>query len=158
MKAIAFSVKPHEKESLVLTNGKKHDLTLISNELNVRTVVYAAGKEAVIISSYDILDVAMLEKLQHHGITRIITRSKETTHIDLIAATRMGFKIANVPYEDQTVGNIAKSVIRNLNAWGNGKCVGASCCCDKVRDLEPKKKINRLMYGNVESGEFNRKV
>lgn len=146
MKAIAFSIKPHEKESLILSNGKRHDLTLISNELNMRTVVYAAGKEAVIISSYDLLDEILLEELRRLGVTRIITRSKETTHIDLREATRKGFKIANVPYEDQSVENISKSIIRNLNSWGKGKCVGASCCCDKVHDLEIKKKIQRIIF------------
>src|SRR5690606_17743666 len=103
MKAIAYSIKPQEKECLALANGKKHDLTLISNELNERTVSYALGKEAVIVSSYDIVDRKMLWELKHAGVTKIITRSKATTHIDLKEATRMDFKVANVPDEDQSV-------------------------------------------------------
>lgn len=139
MKAIAYNIKPQEKEYLALANGKKHDLTLISNELNGRTVSYALGKEAVIVSPYDILDREMLWELKQAGITKIITRSKITTHIDLNEATRMDFKIANVPDEDQSIGNIAKQTIRNLNAWEVGKCVGNACCCKKVCKMDKKK-------------------
>ncbi|GGC19028.1 hypothetical protein GCM10011386_08600 [Parapedobacter defluvii] len=129
MKAIAYSIKPQEKECLAVANGKKHDLTLISNELNKWTVSYAQGKEVVIVSSYDILDREMLWELKNAGVKNIITRCKTTTHIDLKEATRMGLKVANAPDDDQSVAGIAKQTIRNLNAWEAGKCVGRACCC-----------------------------
>ncbi len=132
MKAIAYSIKPQEKECLAIANGKRHDLTLISNELNKRTVSYAQGKEVIIISAYDILDRDMLWELKNAGIKNIITRCKVTTHIDLKQATLMGLKVANAPDEDQSVEGIAKQTIRNLNAWESGKCVGKACCCQKV--------------------------
>ncbi|WP_374745477.1 lactate dehydrogenase [Parapedobacter sp. 2B3] len=159
MKAIAYSIKPQEKECLALANGKKHDLTLISNELNEQTVAYAVGKEAVIVSPYDILDHKMLWELKNVGVTKIITRSKTTTHIDLKEATRMDFKVANAPDADQSIENIAKQTIRNLNAWGVGKCVGKACCCQKVCEMD-KKKVkpeadnqaeNRYRYGQAGS-------
>lgn len=139
MKAIAYSIKTQEKESLTLTNDKKHSLTFISNDLNERTLVYATGKEVVIISPYDILDRKMLIELKRHGISFIITRSVETAHIDLSEATRLGFKIANVPSEHQTVDDVSRAVIRNLDAWGTGKCVGKACCCQKVSVIDKKK-------------------
>lgn len=142
MKAIAYHIRPYEKESLILANGKKHDLTLISNELNDQTVVYTAGKETVIVSVYDRLDKHMLEELWLHGVKRIITRSAEIDHIDLTVATRMGFKIANVPEAGDSIDTISCSVIRNLDLWEEGKCVGESCCCNKVHELNPKKKVD----------------
>lgn len=142
MKAIAYSIKPYEKESLILANGKKHDLTLISNELNDKTILYAIGKEAVIVSTSDLLDAPILQELWQKGVKYIIVRSKETTLIDLKTATRIGFKIANVPGTDQSVDAVSISVIRNLNAWEKGKCVGSACCCDKVYDLASKKKVS----------------
>lgn len=141
MKAIAYSIKPQEKELLALANNKRHDLTLISNELNVRTVSYAQGKDVVIVSSYDILDRDMLWELKNAGVQKIITRSKITTHIDLKEATRMEFKIANAPDDDQSHESVAKQTIRNLNAWENGKCVGNACCCQKTCTLDVKKKV-----------------
>lgn len=142
MKAIAYSIKPYEKESLILANGKKHDLTLISNELNDKTILYAIGKEAVIVSQLDLLDAPILQELWQKSVKYIIVRSKETSRIDLTVATRIGFKIANVPGSDQSVDAISRSIIRNLNAWENGKCVGSACCCEKVYDLASKKKVN----------------
>ena len=142
MKAIAYSIKPYEKESLILANGKKHDLTLISNELNDKTILFAAGKEAVIVSDSDLLEIPLLQELWHKGVKFIIIRSRETARIDLTAATRIGFKIANVPGKDQSVDATSRSIIRNLNAWEKGKCVGSACCCDKVYDLASKKKVN----------------
>lgn len=136
MKAIAYSIKAPEKEHLVLANGKRHDLTLISNQLDERTVSFAQGKEIVVISPYDILDREMLWELKHVGVRKIVTRSLITTHIDLIEATRMGFQIANVPEGDQSEANVAKHIIRNLDAWESGRCVGKACCCQRncVRD------------------------
>jgi len=129
MKAIAYSIKPQEKEYLAIANGKKHDLTLISNELNIQTVSYAQGKEVVIVSSYDILNREMLWELKNAGVKNIITRCRNTTHIDLKEAARMGLKVANAPDDDQSVANIAKQTIRNLSAWESGRCVGRACCC-----------------------------
>lgn len=157
MKAIAYSIKPHEKECLALANGKKHDLTLISNELNDQTVSYAIGKETVIISSYDILDRRMLWELRNAGVEKIITRSKVTTHIDLKEATRMGFNVANAPDDDQSPVSIARQTIRSLNAWEKGACVGKACCCQKVCKIDKKKvtaeadtpQENQYFYGQT---------
>ena len=90
-------------------------------------------------SSYDILDRRMLWELRNAGVDKIITRSKETTHIDLKEATRMGFKVANAPDSDQSPENIARQTFRNLNAWDKGSCVGKACCCQKVCNIDKKK-------------------
>ncbi len=145
MKAIVYNIKPREKELLVIANNKKHDLTLISNELNVRTVSYAQGKEVVIVSSYDILDREMLWELKNAGVKKIVTRSKATTHIDLAEATRMEFTIANTPDEDQSPESIAQQIIRNLTFWESGKCVGKACCCQKICSMDAKKKVKEGM-------------
>lgn len=143
LKAIAYHIKPHEKESLILANEKKHDLTLISNELNYQTIVFSAGKETVIVSENDRLDRGMLEELWLHGVKRIITRSSCTDHIDLQVATRMGFKIAHVPQSILSRKGISQAIIDNLDAWEQGHCVGEACACDKVRQLDSKKKVER---------------
>lgn len=140
MKAIAYHIQPHERESLILANGKKHDLTLISNGLNYQTVVFSAGKETVIVSSMDVLDQAMLEELWLHGVKRIITRSFQIDHIDLTTARRMGFHVANIPQQKLSMDEISNTVICNLDFWESGECVGEACCCNKVHQLDQKKK------------------
>jgi len=129
MKAIAYSINADEKEYLVKSNAKYHDLTLISNELNAHTLAYCIGKTVVIISPKDQLDAELLTVLHENGVRHIITRSRSTDHIDLKMASSLGIKIANNPTNDQSLENTAKQTIRNLNLWEAGKCVGKACCC-----------------------------
>ncbi|GHE48964.1 Rossmann-fold NAD(P)-binding domain-containing protein [Sphingobacterium griseoflavum] len=132
MKAVAYNIKDFEKESLALANGKVHDLTLISNGLNINTLHYTAGKEVVIVSEDDRLDASILEELKAVGILKIVTRSLKTDHIDLYRAADLNIQVANTPYADRTPKGIAEQTIRNLNLWDKGKCVGTACRC--VRD------------------------
>lgn len=131
MKAIIYNIQPSEKEIIVKANAKKHDLTLIANDLNLSTVAYSSGKEAVIISNHDKLDQPLLIAIQQLGISQIITRSRETGHIDLETASNLGLKVANAPATDDSLENIATQTIRNLSLWEKGKCVGNACCCQK---------------------------
>ncbi|PRD54862.1 lactate dehydrogenase [Sphingobacterium gobiense] len=135
MKAVAYNIKEYEKESLAVANGKAHDLTLISNPLNSNTIHYAYGKEVVVVSEDDLLDGKLLEELRHIGVQKIVTRSIATDHIDLSRAYDLGIQIANTPYADRTPKGIAEQTIRNLNLWGDGKCVGGACCCAKECEI-----------------------
>lgn len=129
MKVVAYNIKDYEKELLALANGKVHDLTLISNGLNLNTIHYAEGKEVVIVSAEDLLDALVIDELYKIGVRKIITRSLTTTHIDLYKAHDLKIQVANTPHADQTPKGIAEQTIRNLNLWGGGKCVGKACCC-----------------------------
>jgi|SRR5690606_5583707 len=140
MKVVAYNIKDFEKELLAVANGKVHDLTLISNPLNLNTIHYADGKEAVIISEDDTLDSKTLRALKEHGVSKIITRSLTTDHIDLYEAQYLSMQIANTPYPDRTPKGIAEQTIRNLNLWSAGKCVGTACCClDGCSKVEQEK-------------------
>ncbi|WP_104385608.1 lactate dehydrogenase [Sphingobacterium sp. HMA12] len=129
MKVVVYNVRSFEKEFWALANAKQHDLTLISNGLNAETQNYARGKDAVVISGGDILDDKMLLNLKELGINKIMTRSKETSHIDLVKAGTLSIQIANAPFEDQSPKGLAEQTVRNLNLWGMEKCVGKACCC-----------------------------
>jgi D-lactate dehydrogenase len=131
MKAIAYNIKPDEKEWLVLANYKKHDITIIANSLTADTLSFAAGKEALLVFNNDYLSEAMILELKELGIKYIATSSSETDYLDLKAAGSAGMKVANVPLPPG--GADAKlrmeQVIKNLDQWAVGKCVGKSCCC-----------------------------
>lgn len=96
MKAIAYSIQAKEKELLVRANAKRYKLTLISNRLNYETSTFSAGKEVVIISDEDILDLPLLIILERQGIRKIVTRSHTIEHIDSAAAKQLGLKILNL--------------------------------------------------------------
>lgn len=129
MKATAYSINVDEKEHLVRSNAKTHDLTLISNALNASTLPYCAGKTVIIISGTDVLDKSLLISLKQMGVKHVISRSKSTAHIDLASAAELGIKVANNPSNDQSIENTAKQTIHNLDLWEAGRCVGRACCC-----------------------------
>jgi len=116
MKAVAYSIKPFEKEYLAKANRKKHDITLISNPLGPDTVIYAQGKDAVIVFTNDDVSAPVIEQLAALGIKFIVTRSAGTDHIDQVAAAAFGIKIANVPsYSPQAVAEHAVGMAFALN-------------------------------------------
>jgi len=117
MKVVAYNIKEFEKEVLAIANAKVHDLTLISNPLNFSTMHYANGKHAVIISEDDRLDGDVLQALKAHGVTKIVTRSPKTSHIDLHEAELLGMQIANTPCTECGPREVAEQAIRNLNLW-----------------------------------------
>lgn len=131
MKAIAYNIKPNEKEWLVLANYKKHDITIIANELNEETLAFAHGKEALLVFNQDLVDADLIAGLKFLGIKYIATSSFATQHIDLKAAASAGLKVANVPFEIQNGTSFEgmQQVIKNLDLWASGKCVGKACCC-----------------------------
>jgi len=137
MKAIAYNIKPEEKEWLIVANYKKHDITIIANSLNVATLAFAHGKEALIVFNEDPLDATLIEGLKAIGIKYIATASYSTNHIDLNAAAAAGLKIANVPFKDGGDLKSMHQVIKNLDNWAAGKCVGKACCCANNCAVKP---------------------
>jgi lactate dehydrogenase-like 2-hydroxyacid dehydrogenase len=138
MKAVAYNIKPFEKEYLAKANQKKHDITLIANPLSLETVIYADGKDAVIVFNTDDVSALVIKKLADLGIKYIVTRSAETDHIDKGAAAAYHIKIANIPsYPRQvdmnpaTLQETANQTIQNLDLWQAKKCVGDACACAK---------------------------
>lgn len=116
MKAVAYSIKPFEKEYLAKANQKKHDITLISNPLGLDTAIYAQGKDAVIVFTNDDVSAPVVAQLAALGIKFIVTRSAGTDHIDQQAAAAAGIKIANVPsYSPQAVAEHAVGMAFALN-------------------------------------------
>ena len=129
MKAIAYNIKPEEKEWLIVANYKKHDITIITNSLNADTLAFANGKEALIIFNNDVLDANLINGLKSLGIKYITTSSFDTEHNDLVAAKVAELKIANVPFTDgKGTLKAMHQVIKNLDNWSAGKCVGKACC------------------------------
>jgi phosphoglycerate dehydrogenase-like enzyme len=154
MKAVAYSIKPFEKEFLAKANQKKHDITLISNALSLETVIYAKGKDAVIVSGYDDVSEIIIDLLAGFCIKYIATRSGGTDHVDKAALTKYGIKLANVPgyplvnhmgalaspvfFTIEELQLIADQTIRNLDLWQKGKCIGKACCCTGKSLCKPR--------------------
>ena len=122
MKAVVYSTQPFEKELLAKANKKKHEITLISNALNLQTVQFAEGKDAVIVTNNDDLSVNVINELKNLNVKYISNRSNDTNHIDKVQASILGIKLANV--SDENHEEIAMQTIKNLDNWQAKKCAG----------------------------------
>jgi lactate dehydrogenase-like 2-hydroxyacid dehydrogenase len=148
MKAVAYSIKPFEKEFLAKANQKKHDITLISNALSIETAIYAEGKNVAIVSPNDDVSAAVIQKFAGYGIKYIVARSTSIDNIDKGAAAKYGIKLSNlvevpllkelshtnmlvVPHQanvtDEALQEIAHQMIRNLDSWQPDKCTEDAC-------------------------------
>jgi lactate dehydrogenase-like 2-hydroxyacid dehydrogenase len=152
MKAVAYSIKPFEKEYLAKANQKKHDITLISNPLCIETTIYAEGKNVVIVSPEDDVSAEVIQKMAGYGIKYIVARSISIDHIDKDAAAIYGIKLSNlieVPLlkelshtnipvalnqahlTNEALQEIADQTINNIDLWQMNKCLGKACVCAK---------------------------
>jgi len=139
MRVVAYNIKSFEKEPLAVANRKKHEITLISNPLNVDTAIYADGKVAVVITTEDILTADVITKLSFLGVKYVATRSVSTDHIDLLAAAAHKIKIAAVPADllktktiEEISATLAEQTIINLDALQGKSCLGNACICAKA--------------------------
>lgn len=129
MKVVAYNIQEFEKETLAKANAKVHDLTLISNPLDVSTIHFAEGKEVILVSDRDILNREILDSLVKIGVKKIISRSIQLNHIDVEYAGKLELHLANTPSEDNSPESIANQTIYNLNNWSEGACLGIACHC-----------------------------
>ncbi len=127
MKAIAYNIQPYEKELLTLANGKRHELTLISNELNDKTVLFAQGKDVVIVATAAVLKPAMMGMLTCAGVRKVIVRaaaSLEQRALD--EADRAGIQVVNTPVAMDSPAHIAEKTIEYLHQWESEKVASLS--------------------------------
>lgn len=129
MKVVAYNILESEKEILAKANAKVHDLTLISNALELSTIHYAKGKEVIIVSERDRLCKEILDLLAAIGVKKIISRSIRLDHIDVDYANILKLQLANTPLADGSIESIAIQTISSLNHWTKGLCVGDACQC-----------------------------
>lgn len=116
MKVVAYSVRNFEKEIIAKANQKKHDITLISNSLNLETAAYAECKDAVVVFTNDDVSESVVNKLADLGIKYIATRSVGTDHIDYEAAGKRNIKVANVPsYSPEAIAEYATTLALALS-------------------------------------------
>lgn len=152
MRVVAYNIKSFEKEPLAVANRKKHEITLISNPLNVETALFAAGKVAVVVTKEDDLSEQVIRKLFELGVKYIATRSVSTDHIDIEAAAEMKIKIAAVPPHllqtktmNETSATLAEQTITNLDAWQGKSCLGNACVCSRSCDRGPVDTLNPVI-------------
>ena len=122
MRLAVFSAKPYDKLYLTTEHAvevaPEAGIEVIYHDfpLSLETVELARGAEAVCVFVNDAVDAPVLEALAQYGVKAILLRCAGYNHVDLEAAERLGFFIANVPsYSPEAVAEFAVALIQTLN-------------------------------------------
>jgi D-lactate dehydrogenase len=97
MKVTVYSTLSFERSLLEHANAGRHQLQLLDSHLDVETAALAQGSLAVSIFAADDASAPILEQLWAHGVRSVIVRAAGTDNVDLLAAHRLGLRVANVP-------------------------------------------------------------
>lgn len=112
MKTFLYAVQEAEKPIFEKANKKyNNELCFTSELLNRKNVQQLPeGTEAVVLFVNCQADREVLNHFKKKGVKYIVTRSVGTDHIDLDAATELGYKVARVPsYSPTAVASLAFS-------------------------------------------------
>jgi D-lactate dehydrogenase len=93
MKVIAYDIQSCERGYLATANKKKHDITLIDNQLTEETLFYANGKEAIIKQDYMEISEELVTRLALMGINHVIVRETCNNETELNAIQNMANKV-----------------------------------------------------------------
>ncbi|XHG07513.1 hypothetical protein AWENTII_010655 [Aspergillus wentii] len=101
MKLAIFSAKSYDKQYFETTHRHKYpslcETTYHSFALTTETVSLAQGSDAICVFVNDILSAPVLQALHSYGIRAILLRCAGFNNVDLPAAEKLGFFVANVP-------------------------------------------------------------
>jgi D-lactate dehydrogenase len=116
MKVAVFSSKPYDEEYLSRANNGKHELEFHAVALSARTTVLAQGCSAVCCFVNDSLNAQVLSLLAEMRISFVALRCAGFNQVDLVAAKKLGIKVARVPeYSPHAVAEHALGLILMLN-------------------------------------------
>ena len=116
MKTAVFSLHKFEKPFLEEACADKHELVFFDTRLTKDTVALAKGFEAISLFVSDDASAPVLEILSTLGIKYIVLRSAGFNNVDLLAANKLGIKVARVPaYSPYSVAEHAVALMLALN-------------------------------------------
>ena len=116
METIVYSAHKFERDTLALANSDRHRLKFLDVPLNVDTAQLAAGAEAICLFVSDDASEPVLEKLSAAGVKFIALRSAGFNHVDIIAASRLGMRVARVTaYSPDAIAEYTVALMLELN-------------------------------------------
>ena len=116
MKVKFFSIHSYEEEYLRKATNCKHIVSFDSASLSIENVETAKRYKAISVFTNDDLSSTILEKLKSLGIEFITIRATGYDHVDLVKASSLGIKVANVPeYSPYSIAEHAVMLMLSLN-------------------------------------------
>ncbi len=116
MKLLVYSAKKFEIPYLKRANNNRHTVNFTEDALDSETAIQAMGYKAISIFSADDAALVVLQKLWELGVRFITLRSAGYNNIQIKAAKRFGFKVANVPdYSPHAIAEHAVALLLAFN-------------------------------------------
>lgn len=116
MKIAFYSTHKYDKESFQKINGHYHNIKYIEFQLNLETVNYATGYDAVCIFVNDVCNNEVINELHKIGVKHILLRCAGFNNVDVSYAETLGMNIVRVPeYSPNAVAEHAVALLLTLN-------------------------------------------
>ncbi len=116
MNTAVFSTHKFEQPYLLKAMDGRHSLLLLEPPLSLDTVHMAKGCQAVCIFVNDDASQEVLEALAQMGVQYVVLRSAGFNNVDIVAAARLGLKVARVPeYSPYAVAEHTVALMLTLN-------------------------------------------
>lgn len=116
MKTIFYSTKDFEQTYLETANKTSSEISFITESLSVKTANLAKGYEIVSIFAGDDASDEVLELLYKHDVRFIAIRAAGYDNVDIVRASELGIRVANVPeYSPYAIAEHASALLLALN-------------------------------------------
>jgi len=119
MQVAVFSAKPYDRTFLSAANealDPPHRMVFLEPRLSPETAMLAEGAEAVCLFVNDVADAAVLQALAARGVRLVALRCAGFNNVDLVAANRLGLRVARVPaYSPEAVAEHTLAMMLALN-------------------------------------------
>lgn len=116
MKIAFYSTHKYDKESFQKINGHNHNIKYIDFQLNLETVNYATGYDAVCIFVNDVCNNEVINELHKIGVKHILLRCAGFNNVDVSYAESLSVNAVRVPeYSPNAVAEHAVALLLTLN-------------------------------------------
>ncbi|WP_036464252.1 2-hydroxyacid dehydrogenase [Mycoplasmopsis sturni] len=116
MKIAFFDAKDYDKKYFDKYNNGRHEIVYFKENLNLETVKYAKGFDAVcgFVNTY--ADKVILEVLKQLGVKFWLQRSMGYNKVDIAKANELGIEVFRIfNYSAESVGEFAMTLLMTLN-------------------------------------------
>lgn len=116
MKVVVYSVRPYDRPAIETAVGGKHQLIFTEKRLDLSSVAFADGCDAVAIFTSDDGSAPVLDELHRRGVRYVLLRCVGYDHVDVEHARKIGIAVANVPeYSPYSVAEHAVAMLMAVN-------------------------------------------
>lgn len=116
MKILCYSTKKFEHAYLRSANNNLYPIEFVEQTLSTETVYLSKGFDCISVFTADDVSAGIVEKLHDNGVRFIAVRAAGYDNIDMVRATKLGFRVANVPaYSPYAIAEFAIGMMLAMN-------------------------------------------